>query len=61
MKGSNIEVNDMPEKVEVELFWKKIWENAGEFNENVPWLEKVKNGYCINASAKEYTIDQNVL
>ena len=60
-KGDTIEIERPPPEAEVESFWKDIWNHKTDFNRNAGWLDELKSEYCINATQKEYTIDNVVL
>ena len=52
MKGSNIIANKIPEKTDVEEFWKNIWNVETKFNQNAKWLPDLEESYCTNITPK---------
>ena len=60
-KGSNIIANKIPEKTDVEEFWKNIWNVETKFKQNVKWLPDLDESYCTNITPKVYSININIL
>ena len=61
MKGSNVIPNKIPEKTDVEEFWKNIWNVETKFNQNSKWLPELEKSYCTNITPKLYRINIDVL
>ena len=61
MKGSNIIANKIPEKTDVEEFWKNIWNVETKFNQNAKWLPDLEESYCTNITPKVYSINIDIL
>ena len=61
MKEKNIEAEMTPTQEEIKHFWKNIWHNDSEFNENVEWLQTLKALYCKNVISSDYNITRPVL
>ena len=56
MKNSTIKAEVIPPKEDVEKFWKDICGKKGNFNNNAEWLKILETTYCLNVTAKEYTM-----
>ena len=61
MKGSNIIATKIPEKANVEEYWKNISNVKTKFNQNEKWLQKLEELYCTNITPKLYSININIL
>ena len=61
MKGSNIVATKIPEKANVEEFWKNISNVKTKFNQNEKWLQELEELYCTNITPKLYSININIL
>ena len=61
MKGSNIIATKIPEKADVEEFWKNIWNVEKKFNQNATWLPELEVSYCTNITPKLYCINIDIL
>ena len=59
MKGDTIEIENPPKKDEIEEFWKSVWQDPADFNENADWLPDLQETYCPNATSTDYHITQN--
>ena len=61
MKGSNIVATKIPEKANVEEFWKNISNVKTKFNQNAKLLQELEELYCTNITPKLYSININIL
>ena len=61
MKGSNIIATKIPEKANVEEFWKNISNVKTKFNQNAKLLQELEELYCTNITPKLYSININIL
>ena len=61
MKGSNIIATKIPEKADVEEFWKNIWNIKMKFNQNATWLLELEESYCKSITLKLYSINIDIL
>ena len=46
MKGKQINLENIPEKENVETFWKSIWGDSIEFDSQCTWVKELKQSYC---------------
>ena len=56
-RRTKINVENLPSKDEVELFWKSIWCINVAFNKQAPWINDLVLNYCIDANQNVYSID----
>ena len=61
MKGSNIIATKIPEKANVEEYWKNISNVKTKFNQNAKLLQELEELYCTNITPKLYSININIL
>ena len=61
VKGSNIIAPKIPEKADVEEFWKSIWNVETKFSQNGTWLPEREESYCTNITPKLYSINIDIL
>ena len=61
MKGNTIEVKDMPNKDDIQAFWKSIWNLKIDYNTNATWIKELKTNYCANVNQKNYKINIEAL
>ena len=61
MRGERITVNNVPTKIEVENFWKGLWNKKGSFNSHANWLDMLKTDYCTNIEPKNYRITNSIV
>ena len=58
---TKINVENLPSKDEVELFWKSIWCINVAFNKHAPWINDLVFNYCKDAKQNVYSIDLKTL
>ena len=51
-KGSNIRLEKILTKDEVQLFWQNIWQRETKFNKIAEWLGILERTYCENIPTK---------
>ena len=61
MKESNVIGTKIPEKADVEEFWKNIWNAETKFKQNPRWLPELQDLYCTNITPKLCSIDIDIL
>ena len=61
MKGNTIEVKDMPNKDDIQAFWKSVWNVKIDYNTNATWIKELKTNYCANVNQKDYKINIKTL
>ena len=61
MKESNVIGTKIPEKVDVEEFWKNIWNVETKFKQNPKWLPELQDSYYTNITPKFCSIDIDIL
>ena len=60
MKGSNIIATKIPEKTDVEEFWKNTWNVETKTNQNAKWLPDLEESHCTNITPKLYSINIDI-
>ena len=60
-KGSNIRLEKIPIKNEVQSFWKNIWQRETKFNKSVKWLDILERTYCKNIIPTKSEIERKTL
>ena len=61
MKGNTIEVKNIPTKVNMQTFWKSIWNVKIDHNTNASWIKELKTNYCANVNQNYYEINLETL
>ena len=60
-KGSNIRLEKIPTKNEVQSFWQNIWQRETKFNKSAKWLGILERTYCKNIIPTKYEIERKTL
>ena len=62
MKGDGGKpVSEMPTKQQINNFWGSLWSIPVQHNSEAPWLEKLRQEYCVTAEQKDYEINDEIL
>jgi hypothetical protein len=61
LRGEDIVPDRVPQKHEVEEFWKSIWCQQGSYTENDAWLGELQSSYCKNANQSNYEISSVII
>ena len=56
-KGSNIKLEKIPSKNDVQSFWQNIWQKEIKFNKSVKWFGISERTHCKNIIPTKYKID----
>ena len=57
MKGENSEpVKVMPSKEETQSFRSSMWGQEVKHNQDAPWIQVLRNEYCVEAQQEQYVI-----
>ena len=51
----------MPTKVNMQTFWKSIWNVKIDHNTNASWINELKTNYCANVNQNYYEINLETL
>ena len=54
-------VKEMPTKEETQNFWSSLWGKPVHHNKNAPWLQLLKEEYCVDATQEPYEITDKIL
>ena len=54
-------VKEMPTKEETQNFWSSLWGKPVHHNKNAPWLQFLKEEYCVDATQEPYEITDEIL
>ena len=54
-------VKEMPRKEETQNFWSSLWGKPVHHIKNVPWLQLLKEEYCVDATQELYEITDEIL
>ena len=61
MKGQNSEpVKVMPSKEETQSFWSSMWEKEVKHKQDAPWIQVLRNEYCVEAQQVQYVITDDI-
>ena len=62
MKGDGVKpVSEMPTKQQINDIWGSLWSIPVQHNNEAPWLEKLRQEYCVAAEQKNYEITDEIL
>ena len=54
-------VKEMLTKEETQNFWSSLWGKPVHHNKNAPWLQLLKEEYCVDATQEPYEITDEIL
>ena len=54
-------VKEMPTKEETQNCWSSLWGKPVHHNKNAPWLQLLKEEYCVDATQEPYEITDEIL
>ena len=60
-KESNVRLEKIPTKNEVQLFWQNTWQRETKFNKSVKWLGILEKTYCKNIIPTKYETERKTL
>ena len=61
IKGENSEpVKVVPSKEETQSFWSSMWGKAVKHKQDTPWIQVLRNEYCVEAQQEQYVITDDI-